>query len=143
MLFGLNRAREGRIISALTCAFWRLRAHPSEVSVLAWLAYIMTVRCYSPQALCAFAGAAHLAKLTKSDDTKLSSGPPLLLCQLLLSEQPAPSKARYPPIPPSSTLKISSVFVQLGVVDHFRQHLLEAADQLKSTQSGGAILHIV
>ena len=84
------------------------------------------------------AGAAHLAKLTKSDDTKLSSGPPLLLCQLLLSEQPAPSKARYPPIPPSSTLKISSVFVQLGVVDHLRQHLLEASDQLKSAQSGAA-----
>ena len=83
-----------------------------------------------------YAGAAHLAKLTKSDDTKLASGPPLLLCQLLLSEQPAPSKARYPPIPPSSTLKISSVFVQLGVVDHLRQHLLEASDQLKSAQSG-------
>ena len=82
------------------------------------------------------AGAAHLAKLTKSDETKLSSGPMLLLCQLLLSEQPAPSKARYPPIPASATLKISSVFVQLGVVDHLRQRLLEAADQLKPTQSG-------
>ena len=105
-----------------------------------WSACLMTLMRCSSEALWEFAGAAHLAKLTKSDDTKLSSGPPLLLCQLLLSEQPAPSKARYPPIPPSSTLKISSVFVQLGVVDHFRQHLLEAADQLKSAQSGAAIL---
>ena len=91
--------------------------------------------------LCNHAGAAHLAKLTKSDDTKLTAGAPLLLCQLLLSEQPAPSKARYPPIPPSSTLKISSVFVQLGVVEHLRQHLLEANDQLKSAQSGADIVH--
>ena len=77
------------------------------------------------------AGAAHLAKLAKSEETRAAAGPALLLCQLVLSEQPAPSKARYPPVPPSSTLKISSVFVQLGVVDALRQRLSEAADQLK------------
>ena len=77
------------------------------------------------------AGAAHLAKLAKSEETRAAAGPALLLCQLVLSEQPAPSKARYPPVPPSSTLKISSVFVQLGVVDALRQRLSEAVDKLK------------
>ena len=77
------------------------------------------------------AGAAHLAKLSKSEETRAAAGPALLLCQLVLSEQPAPSQARYPPVPPSSTLKISSVFVQLGVVDALRQRLNEAVDKLK------------
>ena len=81
------------------------------------------------------AGAAHLAKLAKSEETRAAAGPALLLCQLVLSEQPAPSKARYPPVPPSSTLKISSVFVQLGVVDALRQRLSEAADQLKPSSA--------
>ena len=80
-----------------------------------------------------------MAMLTKMDGTKLASGPALLLCQLLLCEQPAPSKARYPPVPPSSTLKISSVFVQMGVVDHLRQRLTDAADQLKSAHTGAAL----
>ena len=83
-----------------------------------------------------------MAMLTKMDGTKLASGPALLLCQLLLCEQPAPSKARYPPVPPSSTLKISNVFVQMGVVDHLRQRLTEAADQLKSAHPGAA-LHLL
>lgn len=85
------------------------------------------------------AGAAHLAKLAKSEETRAAAGPALLLCQLVLSEQPAPSKARYPPVPPSSTLKISSVFVQLGVVDALRQRLSEAADQLKPSNACEAI----
>ncbi len=56
----------------------------------------------------------------------MAVGPVLLLSQLILSELPAPSKARYPPIPPSSSLKVSSVFVQLGVIEPLRQRLIEA-----------------
>ncbi len=62
-------------------------------------------------------------------------GPVLLLSQLLLSELPASSKARYPPIPPSASLKISSVFVQLGVVEHLRQRLMDATEALTKEPS--------
>ncbi len=79
-----------------------------------------------------FTGAAHIAKLLKSDEPRGAAGPVQLLSQLLLSELPAPSKARYPPIPPSASLKISSVFVQLGVVDHLRQRLVDATEALRS-----------
>ena len=65
-------------------------------------------------------------------------GPVLLLSQLLLSELPAPSKARYPPLPPSASLKISTVFVQLGVVDHLRQRLTDATEALRSRQPNGS-----
>lgn len=87
-----------------------------------------------------YAGAAHIAKLLKSEESRGAVGPVLLLSQLLLSELPAPSKARYPPIPPSASLKISSVFVQLGVVEHLRQRLTDATEALTkepSRQSDG------
>lgn len=77
-----------------------------------------------------------MAKLLKSEETKSAVGPVLLLSQLLLSELPMPSKARYPPIPPSSSLKVSSVFVQLGVIEHLRLRLTEAADYMKSGSGG-------
>ncbi|BDA48480.1 hypothetical protein COCOBI_12-1590 [Coccomyxa sp. Obi] len=89
----------------------------------------------------AFAGhifkecAAHIAKLLKSEESRGAVGPVLLLSQLLLSELPAPSKARYPPIPPSASLKISSVFVQLGVVEHLRQRLMDATEALTKEPS--------
>ncbi|KAK9917870.1 hypothetical protein WJX75_009092 [Coccomyxa subellipsoidea] len=94
----------------------------------------------------AFAGhifkecAAHIAKLLKSDELRGygAMGPVLLLSQLLLSELPAPSKARYPPLPPSASLKISTVFVQLGVVDHLRQRLTDATEALRSRQPNGS-----
>lgn len=84
-------------------------------------------------------GAAHIAKLLKSDAS--SVGPVALLSQLLLSELPAPSKARYPPIPPSTSLKISSVFVQLGVVEHLRQRLVYATDALTASSTAGRQLN--
>ncbi len=86
-------------------------------------------------ALAFYAGAAHIAKLLKSEQSRGAVGPVLLLSQLLLSELPAPSKARYPPIPPSASLKISSVFVQLGVVEHLRQRLMDATAALTKEPS--------
>ncbi len=78
------------------------------------------------------AGAAHIVKLLKSEGSRLAPGPGALLAALLACELPPPGKARYPPVPPAASLKISSVFCQLGAVDLLRARLGEAADAVKA-----------
>lgn len=70
-------------------------------------------------------------KLVSSGATRLSAGPVSLLCQLLAAELPAAGRARYPPPPPPPLLRMSGLFVALGVADHLRARLAEAAEYVQ------------
>ena len=78
-----------------------------------------------------YTGAAHIVKLVSSDATRLCAGPVALLAQLLAAELPAAGRARYPPPPPPPLLRMSGLFVALGVADHLRARLEEAAEYVK------------
>ena len=78
-----------------------------------------------------YPGAAHIVKLVSAEPTRLCAGPMALLAQLLAAELPAAGRARYPPLPPPPLLRMSGLFVALGVAEHLRARLDEAAEYVK------------